>query len=250
MLTFLKNFFSRSDLKIIIGCTLAGGILQVISRQYLKSHPEFLVNKDAAKDTNESPKFLLPRGGAFIEISAVSVKLIGQVIINLLAKKGLLAGLLLGGGGIIINKVPLTAVSTYLSNAFPQNLPELEKTKFILVDGKKIYLQQCDQNLEYLIKILEDPAVPFEQKHELTRKILTDYLDLRTSSGRLNFALCITAVLSIFSIVNPSGFYIMMGNLITAIREGKISKSIGRLIIRRLKRQGIPIDPELLDAVD
>ena len=41
-LTALKFFFCRNDVKIVIICTVTGGILQVISKRYLKSHPEFL----------------------------------------------------------------------------------------------------------------------------------------------------------------------------------------------------------------
>ena len=41
-LTTLKIFLRRNDVRIIIICTLSGGILQVISKQYLKRHPEFL----------------------------------------------------------------------------------------------------------------------------------------------------------------------------------------------------------------
>ena len=247
-LTYFKIFLCRNDVKIVIICTVTGGILQVLSRQYLRSHPEFLKDAPVTKKKYRLPRFFLPRGGAFIEISGISIKVVGQVVLNFLAKKGLLAGVLTGGG-IVISKIPATAISTYLRDAFPQNLPELEKKKFILVNGEKIYLDQCDQNLEYLFKILEDPAVPFEEKEKLARSILTKYLDLRTLNGRITFTLCIVFILYILSIQNPSSFYILMKNLINAIREGKISKAVGRLIIRRLRKKGIAVDPELIEVV-
>ena len=120
------------------------------------------------------------------------------------------------GGGVVISKIPATAISTYLRDAFPQNLPHLEKKKFILVGGEKIYLDQCDQNLEYLFKILEDETIPFEEKEKVARSILTK----KTLNGRITF------VLYILSIQNPSGFYILLKNLIKAIKEGRISKAI------------------------
>ena len=213
-------------------------------KQYLKSHPEFLKDGPVTKKKYKHS----PRGGAIIEVSGISIKIVGKVIINFLAKKGLLAGILTGGG-VVISKIPATAISTYLRDSFPQNLPHLEKKKFILVGGEKIYLDQCDQNLEYLFKILEDETIPFEEKEKVARSILTKYLDLKTMNGRIAFVLCIVFVLYILSIQNPSGFYILLKNLIKAIKEGRISKAIGRSIVRRLKKKGIAIDPELLEVV-
>lgn len=247
-LTSLKFFLCRNDVKIVIICTVTGGILQVLSKQYLKSYPEFSKDAPVTKKKYRQPRFLSPRGGALIEISGISIKVVAKVVLNFLAKKGLLAGI--GTGvGVVISKTPSTAISTYLRDSFPQNLPHLEKKKFILVGGEKIYLDQCDQSLEYLFKILEDETIPFEEKGKVARSILTKYLDLKTMNGRIGFVLCIVFVLYILSIQNPSGFYILLKNLIQAIKEGRISKAIGRSIVRRLQKKGIAIDPELLEVV-
>jgi hypothetical protein len=245
-LTSLKIFLCRNDVKIVIICTVTGGILQVLSKQYLKSYPEFSKDAPVTKKKYRQPRFLSPRGGALIEISGISIKVVAKVVLNFLAKKGLLAGI---GTGVVISKIPSTAISTYLRDSFAQNLPHLEKKKFILVGGEKIYLDQCDQSLEYLFKILEDETIPFEEKGKVARSILTKYLDLKTMDGRIGFVLCIVFVLYILSIQNPSGFYILLKNLIQAIKEGRISKAIGRSIVRRLQKKGIPIDPELLEVV-
>ena len=235
----VKLFFCRSDVRIIIFGTAAGGILQILSKRYLKNHPEFL--KDSPK-YKETP----PRGGVTGEI--VAGKVIVQAILTFLAEHGLTAGLL-SSTGVVISKIPVTVISTYLRDAFPQNLPHLEKN-FILIDGEKIYLDPCDQNLEYLFKILKDKTIPFEEKEKVAHSVLTKYLNLKTHSGRRNFVICIVLILYILSIKNSSGFYIMMRSLIKAIREGKISKAMGRLIARRLRKKGILIDPELADIVD
>jgi hypothetical protein len=247
-LTSLKIFLCRNDIKIVIICTVTGGILQVISKKYLESHPEFSKDAPLTKRKYRLPKFIYPRGGAFIEISGISIKIVSTVVLNFLAKKGLLVGIVTGAG-IVTSKIPSSAISKYLQDSFPQNLPHLEKNKFILIGGEKIYLDQCDQNLEYLFKILKDKTIPFEKKEKVARSILTKYLDLKTINGRTGFLLCIVFVLSILSIQNQSGFYILLKNLIQAVKEGRISKEIGRCIVRRLRKKGIPIDPELLEVV-
>ena len=236
----VKLFFCRSDVRIIIFGTATGAILQILSKRYLKNHPEFL--KDSPKS-----KGIPPRGGMTGEI--VAGKVIVQAILTFLAEHGLTAGLI-SSTGVVISRIPLTAISTYLRDGFPQNLPHFEKKKFLLIDGEKIYLDPCDQNLQYLDKILKDKTIPFEEKEKLAHSILTKYLNLKTQSGRRNFVLCIVFILSILSITNPSSFYIMMRSLIKAIREGKISKAMGRLIVRRLRKKGILIDPELADIID
>ena len=249
-LTSLRVFLCRNDVKIVITCTVVGGVLQVLAKRYLNSHPEFSDDPPVTKKKYRLPvpRFLSPRGGAIFEIPALVVKIIANVVVNFLAKKGLMAGLM-AGGGIVVSKIPATAISTYLRDAFPQNLPHLEKKKFILVGGEKIYLDQCDKNFEYLFNILEDKTIPFEKKEKEALSVLTKYLNLKTSKGRITFILCIVFVLYILSIQNSSGFYILLKNLIKAIKEGRISKPIGRAIVRRLQRKGTAVDPELLEVV-
>ena len=245
-LSSLKTFLCRNDVKVVVICTVTGGVLQILSRQYLKSHPEFLKDAPITKKKYRPPRFFSPRGGAVIEFTGISVKIAGQFVVSFLAKKGLIAGLATGGA-VLISKIPVTAVSTYLRDAFPQNLPDLEKKKFILVGGEKIYLDQCDQNLKYLFNILKDESIPPDDRKEIAQSILTKYLNLKTPFGRRNFALCIIFIIYILYTNHHSSFYIMMKSLIKAIREGKITKAMARLIIRKLRKKGVPIDPELVE---
>lgn len=256
-LASLKILLIRKEIKILIVCTATGGILQVICRQYMKNQPEFSEEKNEnikeiepeteLEIKNKNPRFrnFLPRGGATLGVSISITK----VIIKFLAENGLLAGLITGSG-VAVSKIPTTAISTYLRDAFPQNLSECERHKFTLIDGEKIYLDQCDQNLEYLFKVLKDPVLPFEKKEELTRSILTKYLNLKTADKRISFILCMVCILYTFSIHNPSGYFIILKNLIASIKEGRISKIVGRAIVRRLKKRGLLIDPELLEVVN
>jgi hypothetical protein len=250
VLSYIKIFFSRNDVQIMIVCTLTGGILQVLAKRYLKNHPELSDHPPVIQTNDREPRKLSPRGGAFVEFtfSGISVKIITKIVVNFLAKKGLMVGLTTGSC-MVIKKLPITAISTYLRDAFPQNLPDLEKKKLILISGEKFYLDPCNQNLKYFFQMLEDPTIPFEEKEKIARSILTNYLDMKTPKGRLTFVLCLVLVLWIFSIQDRSSFYILLKNLIKAIKEGRISKAMGRLIVRRLQKKGIAVDPELLEVV-
>ena len=174
-LASLRTLLSRKEIKILIIGTATGGILQVTCRRYIKNHPEFSEEKNVnikeiepeteleIKNKNRKFRDFVPPGGAIPEVSIG----IAKVIIKFLAENGLIAGLITGSG-VALSKIPTTAISTYLRNSFPQNLPELERQKFTLIDGEKIDLDQCDQSLEYLFKVLKDPMLPFEKKEELT----------------------------------------------------------------------------------
>lgn len=118
-----------------------------------------------------------------------------------------------------------------------------------MVGGEKIYFDQCDQNLIYLFDILENEMIPFQERKEIVYSVLTKYLNLKTQFGRRNFVFCITFIIYILFTTRHSSFYLMMKSLIKAIREGKITKSMARLIVRRLRKKGIPIDLKLAKAV-
>lgn len=120
-----------ADVKLIIGCTVTGGILQILSKQYLKSHPEFLKDAHLNKKKYRALRFLFLkthfRYEVLIEISRISIKIVAQVTLNFIANKGLLAGL--AAVGVVVISKP--AVSAYLRDAFPQNLPDLENRSIL-----------------------------------------------------------------------------------------------------------------------
>nr|YP_009029129.1 hypothetical protein [Cylindrotheca closterium]AGH28660.1 hypothetical protein [Cylindrotheca closterium] len=236
ILTHIKMFFGRSDVKIIIFSTLTGGALQFLSKKYLANHPELLKNSKSKTD--------IPRGGAI----APSALALGQLILHFLAENGLTTGAL-SGFGIVISKIPITSLSTAIRKSSVQNMGHLDKYRFVMGDGKIIYIDQCDQNIKYLLEILEDETIPFTEKRELAEKILSKHLNLNTINGRRNFVLCIVFIFYMLSINYNSNFYILMQSLINAIREGKISRAMARLIVRKLKKYGILVDPELVDLV-
>ena len=125
----IKLFFCRGDVRIIIFGTLTGAILQSLYERYLKNHPEFLKDSPESKET-------LPRGGGAGEI--VAGKVIVQAILTFLADHGLTAGLI-SSTGVVISQIPVDSISTYLRDAFPQNLLYLEKKNLSWLMGKNIF---------------------------------------------------------------------------------------------------------------
>lgn len=113
---------------------------------------------------------------------------------------------------------------------------------------KKISLDKCNRTFEYLFNVLTDKEIPFEYEKELSFKILMNHIDLETTTGRLRFVFCIISILHIFAINDISSYFIVIQNLIRAIKNGKISKRLARLIIRRLLKLNIAVDPELIEV--
>jgi hypothetical protein len=276
-LTFVRILLSRKEIKIVLCTTAAGGILQIISRQYIKNHPESfeekntepgmdtpllviaapvsvllaaswalfnLKNKNKLKTKNRTHRF--PRGGTWVQVFTITSR-----VLVFLSDHGLLAGFLTGSG-VVLSQIPTSAISRYLSDASPQNLPELDRKKFLLVDGEKICLDQCDRSLDlhYLFGILADPQIPFEEREDQALSMFIKYLNLKTADRRLKFVICLVFMLSIFSIHNMSAYHILLKTLIKAIKEGRISKVVGRAIIRQLRKKGLSVTPELLEVVN
>lgn len=156
--------------------------------------PEFLKYAPTTKGKYRPVRFLSPRGGVTIEVTEISGKIVTQVMVNFLAKKGLQVGLA-AGRVLVISKIPSTVVIRFLRDAFPQNLPDLERKKFIVVDEETIYLDECNQNLKYLFDILKDQTIPFEERKEIAHSMLAKYLNLKTPVGRRNFILCIVFII-------------------------------------------------------
>jgi hypothetical protein len=247
-LAFLKDLLRLKSIGIIVIGTVSGGVVQFYCLKYIKNHPEHFETENGVlkeiepgvKNKNRNPKFrgFFMRGGNLVVVPMI-------YLIAFLAQHGWLVGFF----ATTLSIIPTKELSIYIREALPQNLPELERKKFILVDGEKVYLDLCDQNIEYLFVILKDPAIPYKEKTKLARSILTKHLNLKTADGRVSFVLCMVFVLYILSTHNISSYHILLKNLIEAIKKGKISKIVGRAIIRKLRKKGLPIDPELLEVV-
>lgn len=240
---------SKGELKIILFGTVIGGVFQLICWKYLRNHPELLNNKNSEKLEPKKPglRRFFPRGGALIEIVGAKIVINAAAIIVYIAKKGALTAMLITASGIFIKKIPKTAISTIIRNSLPAHHTDFKKD-FTLVDGKELSLDSCDQTFEYLFKILNNKEIPFEDKKNLSIKILMNNVDLKTRAGRIRFVLCIISILHIFSITDISSYFLLIQSLINALKNGKISKRLARLILRKLTRSGISVDPELIKA--
>jgi hypothetical protein len=217
--------------------------LEKIPKDAEKTEP--VINNERKKPIS---RYFLPTGGGLLHFTLFEIGL--RVTVKFVAYKGLITGIS-AGTGIVIVKNPSRALTAGLADSLHQNLPWFDRQKFILLNGEKLYFDQCDQNLEYLFNLLSDPQLSFEDKKKVTIENLTQYLNLKTNAGRVNFVICIVVMLYIFhSSKNMASYYLVIKNLIEAIKQGKVSKALGRVIVRKLKKRGMPIDPELLNIIN
>lgn len=252
--------FSRNDLKVILIGTLAGAVLQVICIKYIKNHPEFLdgQNSPTSEPEIKSPKRGLrrfsARGGAVLEIVGAQVLINIAAVVNFVAQKGSIAGLLGASAFVGFKKMPSTAISKFVKDALPYSHSDLGKSEskqFIRIQKNTVTLDYCSDSFLFLANILNSPSIPEYKKDRQTYSALTEHLDLKTMNKRVHFVLCIVNLLQMLSIQSDSAnYYLMIGNLIQAIKEGKISKQVARLILRLLKERKIIISPEFINLID
>ena len=77
----------------------------------------------------------------------------------------------------------VTVISEVLRNASPVTHSDWEKKSYILVDGKRVLLNDCDETFEYMFKVLTDKEMPFEDKKQKSFKLLINNGNLRTTAG-------------------------------------------------------------------
>jgi hypothetical protein len=142
---------------------------------------------------------------------------------------------------ISLTTIPSTAISTYLRDAFIQNLPHLENNKVIKVSDYTIELEQCDKSLEFLYLVLKDKNVPFEEKEELAFSILEKHLDLETPDGRVRFVLCLFSILLMFCPSYMAEYFILLRILKKLLKGKRIPRSVILAIIRKIKRRRFPL---------
>lgn len=260
--TFWRDLLAHKQVKKLLIGGLIGALAQTLARQYIKSHPEYFEKIDGHYEVRKTkpepnpkinnknsrfPNFLSTRGGDLIEVSPGFL-----TAVKFIAETGLMSTLTAAAIGSL-SDISTTAIAEILSNSLPQNLPELKAKKLILVNEENLSLQlQCDQNLEYLFEFLkkDSQSVSFKEKKRLTYSIFTRYLNLETMDKQRIFVLCIVGILSVFSITDMGSYHLILKNLLKAIKKGKISKTVGRAIIRRLKKKGLVVHPALLEVID
>ena len=251
---------SRRDVKIIVVGVIIGRIFQIACSEYLKWHSERLNRSNPEQSEAVEPALdpkkprtrfrRFPRGGAVLETELV------VAIISLIAEKGWLLGGVGGIAAVAASKVSSKALSTLgnkvLRNALIVNHSDYEKKKYFLPlqSEPEVSLEICERPFQYLFQIITAQDISYSEKFDKTFKILTTYLDLDPKTGRIRFVLCMVSILCfLFDIKDIKNLHLLMQNLLKGMKNGRISKRLGRLIRRRLLKKGFSVDPELIDAV-
>ena len=64
------------------------------------------------------------------------------------------------------------------------------------------------------------------------------------------FIVAMVSMLIFLGQTRMEGFHYLMRKLLKAVKEYRITKKVARLIVRRLLKAGIPVDPELMETLD
>lgn len=242
---------TKKEIRSVLIGTAIGFLVQFFAREYLKRHPNHL-NSNKSKDSIPSlakPEKINPRKRIWIiqklrggVLDGVSIR----ALIELGNELGPIIGVL-GGGLTYIYKLPRHKLVNFLYKSTPQNLPvksliPLEETQ----DAIKRIGWLCDKNLNFLYKVLTDTSISEEKKNVVTSEILTEDIKFKTDSDRVQFVLCIVAIMVSLYTPTPMNYMIFSKKLWKAVKEGKISKVVLRAILRQLGAKGLRIDPDLL----
>lgn len=190
--------FTKNDFKIIIFTTMIGAIVQIVCSKYVKDHPE-LFKEEKLKKIKPATKIKRPRlqkiflrGGALLEFTGAKIIFDINKFILFGARKAGTTALIFGTGGVIVKKIPATAISKVVSKTRktiqglgPVTHSHYGKEYFILVDEKEqleLKLDSCSKGLKYLFKMLLKLDVLFKERKKLSKKtLIKERLDLSTS---------------------------------------------------------------------
>jgi len=155
-------------------------------------------------------------------------------------------------GILTVKKIPTTAVSTILrfirkklSEGSPFSHTDWEKGRIIEINS----LGECNYDFKSLVSILSDKEIPYYDRQKKALIILKQQFDSGTTESLVRFITCVVSILVLFTVLgDTTSIFLMMQNLLEALREGKILKRVARILIRKLLRKGVPIDTELIEA--
>nr|WPV76401.1 hypothetical protein [Naviculales sp.] len=268
LFTIMDKIFilTRNDLKVIFIGTVVGGIVQYFCWKYVKNHPEMFEQLDEKnlekKEPIEELKLLKRQFftgasvNSFISFTITDV----QFVCNLNVKKfvvlfkehGTLIFIGTATGIVTVKKIPTTAVSSIvrfthnrLSDGSPFTYTSWGKTYRIKIDP----LAECNYDSKYMVNILSNKEIPYSDRQKKALIILKQQLNSATTESLIRFLACVIAIIVLFTVLGDNtSVFLMMQNLLEALREGKISKRVARILIRKLLRKGVPVDPELIEA--
>lgn len=107
--------------------------------------------------------------------------------------------------------------------------------------------EKCDESLTGLFRVLIAKDGDAKIKLNVFRTFVDSVIDAENSGSQQGYVLCLCALLIFIFILNPSIGVSLLTELFALYKSGRISKGLYRLLLRRLRKRGIPI-PEDLDV--
>lgn len=240
--------FNRIDFKVIFIGVSIGGIIQYFCWRYVKNNPqmfeEFENEKKPVKDKRSPSTPSIPYGGAIVEVTGIKIVINVGKLILLLSKHAAMIGFSTGAGFVVVKKFPIKQISRTV-----RSLTRSSKGVPIPVGDVDI-LKNCS-NWNYVINILSDKDIPYHDRRKKAFTILRHQLTIESKADVIRYITCLVSAFTLFTLLrDTSSVFLLMENLIKSVKEGKISKRLARLILRKLLRQGVEVDPEFTQLVN
>lgn len=107
--------------------------------------------------------------------------------------------------------------------------------------------EKCEESLTGIFRVLISTNGDVKVKLDVFRTFVDSVLSSENSGEQQGYVLCLCALLIFIFILNPSIGVSLLTELFALYKSGRISKGLYRLLLRRLRKRGIPI-PEDLDV--
>lgn len=104
----------------------------------------------------------------------------------------------------------------------------------------------CDKTEDYLRSILFSNAPDREKRRAIRRYFIRVIREGLRGDNQLAFAVCLWGLLVGLWLAGNTAYFILLEMLAEAYEEGEISESAYRAIMKKLLREPVPVDPDLL----
>ena len=155
----------------------------------------------------KSPFLLNWRGGEIFTVAISGVQLVfnfGKIIV-LLKGHGAVIFLSTATGVLTLKKIPTTVISTTLrfirkkvSNRSPVSHTDWGKAH--IMDS----LGECNYDFKYLVSILSDKEMPYNDRKQKAFIILKQQLNSGTMESLVSFLACVVSILVLFTILGDT----------------------------------------------
>jgi hypothetical protein len=104
----------------------------------------------------------------------------------------------------------------------------------------------CEKTEDYLRSILFSKAPDREKRQAIRRYFSRVIRKGLQGDNKLAFVMCLVGLLTALYFAHSAAYYILLEMLAEAYEDGQISESAYRSILRKLLREHVPVDPDLL----